>query len=59
MTLKRGERERGRDGEMEKIGGSGCENQEEDRLVAMDSDRLLKWRERKRQRERRQSAEGQ
>lgn len=44
---------------MEKIGGSGCEKQEEDRLVAMDSDRLLKWRERKRQRERRQSAEGQ
>lgn len=30
---------------MEKIcvGGCGCEKQEEDRLVKMESDRVLKW----------------
>lgn len=34
--------ERGRKAEMEKIGCSGCEKQEEDRLVKMESDRALK-----------------
>lgn len=33
--------ERGRKAEMEKIGSSGCEKQE-DRLVKMESDRALK-----------------
>lgn len=31
----------GREGETGEIGGSGCEKQEEDRLLGMESDRLL------------------